>query len=134
MSADQNTNEKMKTLQSLIKCLVFMAGLLPWLQAPSTFGQSAAHLDLRMYSSVSITGVVGQTYLIEYASEPAGTNTWYSLGSFQLKWNPYEWVDTTQPATSRRFYRVSQVEVPKNVVPITNMVFIAPGKFIMGSP
>jgi formylglycine-generating enzyme required for sulfatase activity len=40
----------------------------------------------------------------------------------------YLWFDPTAPATGRRFYRAVQTEAP------TNLVFIPPGTFRMGSP
>ena len=77
---------------------------------------------------------MGQVYQVQYAHELTGTNTWYALTHFELKWNPHQYVDTTCPATERRFYRAVEVDVPTNVVPVENMVFIPPGVFIMGSP
>ena len=44
----------------------------------------------------------------------------------QLASSPYLWVDTTAPATARRLYRA--VEGP------TNLAWIPPGTFTMGSP
>ena len=51
-----------------------------------------------------------------------------------MKWNPHEFVDTTCPVRQKRFDRAVEVEVPTNVVPVANMVFIALGTFVMGSP
>lgn len=41
---------------------------------------------------------------------------------------PYLWADKSAPATGKRFYRAVSMAAP------TNMVFIPPGTFRMGSP
>jgi len=60
----------------------------------------------------------------------AQTNTpsaWRCLEFLQLPASPYLWTDKSVPATSQRFYRVVIFAAP------TNMVFIPPGTFRMGS-
>lgn len=42
--------------------------------------------------------------------------------------SPYLWADKSAPATGRRFYRAVEFAAP------TNLVFIPPGQFRMGSP
>src|SRR6185295_16420976 len=56
-------------------------------------------------------------------AEPAG---WRGAGVLQLPSSPYLWVDTTAPATGRHFYRA--------VAGPTNLAWIPPGTFTMGSP
>jgi formylglycine-generating enzyme required for sulfatase activity len=50
------------------------------------------------------------------------------LEFLQLPADPYLWVDKSASATGKRFYRAVEVAAP------TNMVFIPPGTFRMGSP
>lgn len=93
--------------------------------------QTPAELDIRTYAGLSITGAVGKVYSIEYVTDLAQTNTpsaWRCLEYLQLPVSPYLWVDKSAPATGKRFYRAVVMEAP------TNMVFIPPGTFRMGSP
>ncbi|MCL4178672.1 MAG: formylglycine-generating enzyme family protein [Verrucomicrobia bacterium] len=53
---------------------------------------------------------------------------WRCLEYLQLPASPYLWADKSATATGKRFYRGVAMEVP------TNMVFIPPGTFRMGSP
>jgi len=96
--------------------------------------QTNIGLSIQLYAGLSVTGVVGKVYQVQYAYGLSETNTWYALQHFELKWNPHGFVDTTCPADEKRFYRAVEVEVPTNVVPVANMVFIPPGTFMMGSP
>ena len=86
--------------------------------------QTNVNLNIQLYAGLSVMGQVGRVYQVQYATEVSETNTWYALQHFELKWNPHESVDTTCPATEKRFYRAVEVEVPTNVVPVANMVFI----------
>ena len=109
--------------------MLALAGTIQIIHAQTNVG-----LSLQLYAGLSVTGQVGRVYQVQYATELSETNTWYALQHFELKWNPHEFVDTTCPAREQRFYRAVEVEVPTNVVPVANMVFIAPGTFMMGSP
>jgi len=62
---------------------------------------------------------------VQYTTDLAQSNDWRAAGIVQLPGSPYLWVDTTAPATMRRFYRA--------VVGPTNVVWIPPGTFSMGS-
>ena len=53
---------------------------------------------------------------------------WRGLEFLQLPTNPYPWADKSAPAREPRFYRAVVFPAP------TNMVFILPGTFLMGSP
>jgi formylglycine-generating enzyme required for sulfatase activity len=94
----------------------------------SASAQTAAGLGLQLYAGLSITGAVGTVYSIEYVTDLSQTNGWRSLEFLQLPASPYLWADKSAPATARRFYRAVQSEAP------TNMVFIPPGTFRLGSP
>jgi len=70
-------------------------------------------------------------YSIEYVTDLAQTNNpsaWRCLDFVQLPASPYLWADQSAPATGQRLYRAVAIEPP------TNMVFIPPGTFRMGSP
>jgi formylglycine-generating enzyme required for sulfatase activity len=102
-----------------------------WAVAPRVSGQTPAELDLQLYAGLTITGAVGTVYSVEYVTDLAQTNNvsaWRCLEFLQLPASPYLWTDKSAPATGKRFYRAVVMEAP------TNMVFIPPGTFRMGSP
>jgi formylglycine-generating enzyme required for sulfatase activity len=87
-------------------------------------------LDIHTYAGLAITGEVGKVYSIEYVTDvtdPAESD-WRCLEYLQLPASPYLWADKSAPATGKRFYRAVAMQAP------TNMVFIPPGTFMMGSP
>jgi formylglycine-generating enzyme required for sulfatase activity len=103
----------------VVFCLCFWA-VGQWANA-----QSPASLSVQTYAGLTITGSVGTVYTVQ--SKPnLEQPDWQAAGIVQLSSSPYLWVDTAAPATGRRFYRA--VEGP------TNMVWIPPGTFTMGSP
>jgi len=98
---------------------------------PEASAQTPAGLDIQVYAGLTITGAVGTVYSIEYVTDLAQTNNasaWRCLEFLQLPASPYLWADKSAPATGQRFYRAVVFAAP------TNMVFIPPGTFRMGSP
>jgi formylglycine-generating enzyme required for sulfatase activity len=105
-------------------CLALLAAC-PWAAA-----QVQAELDIQTYAGVTIVGEIGKVYSIEYETnltEPSESD-WRCLEFLQLPASPYLWVDKSAPATGKRIFRARVFESP------TNMVFIPPGTFRMGSP
>jgi formylglycine-generating enzyme required for sulfatase activity len=108
---------------------VFLLSGLPAVTQLSA--QTAAQLDVQTYAGLKITGTTGVVYSIEYITDLAQTNdptAWRCLEFLQLPASPYLWADKSATATSKRFYRAKEFPPP------TNMVFIPPGTFRMGSP
>ena len=99
-----------------------------WALGPQASAQTPPVLNLQLYAGLSITGSVGSVYSVEYVTDLAQTNSWRCLEFLQLPASPYLWADKSVPATGQRFYRAVQTGAP------TNMVFIPPGTFRMGSP
>jgi len=102
-----------------------------WAVGPRAVAQTPAGLDIQLYAGLTITGAVGTVYSIEYVNDLAQTNNasaWRCLEFLQLPASPYLWADKSAPATGRRFYRAVVFAAP------TNLVFIPPGTFRMGSP
>ena len=111
-----------------IKSLLLFS-LLAGLNSASS--QTPAGLELRLHAGLSITGAVGTVYAIEYATDlgqPNNPGAWRCLEFLQLPATPYFWADKSSPGTHRRFYRAVVFNAP------TNLVFIPPGSFRMGSP
>ena len=95
---------------------------------PTASAQTPPGLNLQLYAGLSNTGAVGTIYSVEYVTDLAQTNSWRCLEYLQLPASPYLWVDKSAPATGQRFYRAVVFARP------TNLVFIPPGTFLMGSP
>ena len=89
-------------------------------------GEGEVGLSIQTYAGLSVTGTVGTVYTVQYTTNLAQLNDWRAAGMVQLPKSPYLWVDTTAPAAGRRFYRA--------VAGPTNLVWIPPGVFTMGSP
>ena len=96
--------------------------------APRVSAQTPPGLNLQLYAGLSITGAVGTVYSVEYVTDLAETNSWRCLEFLQPPASPYLWADKSAPATGQRFYRAVVFAAP------TNLVFIPPGTFRMGSP
>ena len=120
----------MKTRYSRYLRFLSVLGWAVWAVAPQALAQTPAGLDLQLYAGLRITGTAGTVYSIQYVTDLAHTNgnDWRSLSFLQLPATNYLWFDPTAPATGRRFYRAVVFDAP------TNMVFIPPGTFRMGSP
>ena len=95
---------------------------------PRATAQTPPALDHQLYAGLNITGAVGTVYSVEYVTDLAQTNAWRCLTFLQLPTTNYLWLDPTAPATGKRFYRAIQFDAP------TNLAFIPPGTFRMGSP
>src|SRR5690349_4327059 len=121
----------MKTRSSKLVRFLSLLCLTVWAVGPRATAQTPAELDLQLYAGLGVTGAIGTVYSIEYVTELAPTNNltaWRSLEFLQLPASPYLWADKSAPATSKRFYRAVAFTAP------TNLVFIPPGTFRMGSP
>jgi sulfatase modifying factor 1 len=79
---------------------------------------------------VSLTGTVGTVYSIQYATGLSPTNLWVDRTLLQAQGAGNLWTDPSAPTPDSRFYRAISVPAPAD----TNLVFIQPGTFTMGSP
>ena len=102
------------------------------------WSQTQPHLGLQIsggYASLSIAGDVGSAWTIQFRDGLAPTNSWLPLKNLTISSSPLVVVDTTQPATSsQRFYRTAPSQSPDPGVIVTNMAWMPPGTFLMGSP
>src|SRR6266702_8597545 len=107
--------------------------LIVWAVAPRAAGQTPPSLGLRFsagHPSVSLTGEVGTAYSIQYAPGLSQTNQWVDRTLLQAQGAGTVWTDPSAPTPGQRFYRAVSVAAPAD----TNLVFIQPGTFRMGSP
>jgi formylglycine-generating enzyme required for sulfatase activity len=112
-----------------MKQIKFLFGLGLWFLAiqPALVQAQSSLLGLNLYAGVSITGAVSSVYAIQASTNLTQTNGWTCVALVQLPATNYLWVDTSSPAaTGQRFYR-AVLTAP------TNLVFIPPGTFRMGS-
>src|SRR6266581_1829176 len=94
--------------------------------APQCLAQAPPGLSMETYARLTITGLVGRVYTVQYNTNLAQPDGWRGAGIVQLPSSPYLWVDTGAPLAGQRFYRA--VEGP------TNLAWLPPGTFTMGSP
>jgi len=80
--------------------------------------------------TLSLTGMVGTVYSIQYATGLSPTNLWVDRTLLQAQGASNVWSDPSAPTPGQRFYRAVTVPAPAD----TNLVFIQPGTFTMGSP
>lgn len=107
-------------------CCLSVLWLTLWAVEPRAIAQTSASLSVQTYAGLTITGAVGAVYTVQYTTDLAQSNDWRAAGIVQLPASPYLWMDTTVLATGRRFYRA--------VTGPTNLAWIPPGTFTMGSP
>jgi formylglycine-generating enzyme required for sulfatase activity len=103
---------------------ILVLGLL--LAARQVYSQTAT-LGVQLCAGVSITGTNAGLYAVQATSNLADSNSWACVGLVQLPATNLLWTDTSKSAASgQRFYRAVQTS--------TNLVYILPGTFTMGSP
>jgi formylglycine-generating enzyme required for sulfatase activity len=91
------------------------------------YAGTAPQLDLQLFAGVTINGTVGTVYSIESTADLSQTDSWRSIALLQLPVTNYLFVDTSGAVAGNRVYRAVIQEPP------TNMVFLPPDTFKMGS-
>ncbi len=110
-----------------------MLWLIVWAVVPRAAGQTRPSLGLGFSAGqprLSLTGQVGTVYSIQYASGLSATNVWVDRTLLQAQGASTVWADPSPPTPGQRFYRAVFVPAPAD----TNLVFIKPGTFMVGSP
>src|SRR5260370_24909304 len=123
----------MKTRCSKLVRFLSILLLAVWAVAPRASAQSRPSLGLRFSAgqpTLSLTGEVGSVYSIQYATGLSSTNVWVDRTLLQAQGASTVWTDPSAPAPGQRFYRAVSVAAPAD----TNLVFIQPGTFTVGSP
>jgi formylglycine-generating enzyme required for sulfatase activity len=98
-----------------------------------TVGGPSNLAGLNLYAGFQVTGAIGQTHEVQYATSLDNFTVWTSLAQIVLTNSEQLFVDTTAAANSqpKRFYRALPSQAP---VEPQGMVWIKPGTFTMGSP
>jgi formylglycine-generating enzyme required for sulfatase activity len=87
--------------------------------------QTNPTLGIQLCAGVSITGTNAGLYAVQATTNLMNSNGWACVGLVQLPATNSFWADTNAMA-GQRFYRTVQTS--------TNLVYILPGTFTMGSP
>lgn len=106
------------------RCLLFVAVFSFATLAASI--QAASGLALKTHTGITITGAVGSVYAIQATTNVALSNSWTCLNFVRLPAANHSWFDPAPMAGAQRFYR-TELTAP------SNMVFIPPGTFVLGS-
>ena len=81
----------------------------PWGSATNTPAQlvvNPANISLAMYAGVTIDGVAGYTYGIQYSTDLRNTNAWVTVTNYTLSIPVETWIDFESAGGLKRFYRV----------------------------
>ena len=108
----------------LVGTLTLLIGINPApAQTPPALG-----IDISNGVKITVTGTTGSVYVIQSTGNLASSNSWVSLAFLQISSSNHVFVDTAALAGTSRFYRALFQSPP------TNMVFIPPNTFVLGSP
>jgi sulfatase modifying factor 1 len=114
-------------ITKLFQCFFAASVASLFLAAPCVSAQTPPVLGIQLYAGVSITGTNAGLYAIQATGNVADSNSWACAGLVTLPQTNYFWTDTSKSASSgQRFYRA--------VLTATNLTYILPGTFTMGSP
>ena len=80
--------------------------------APAYLTVNSAGVSIALYSGLTIAGVAGSTYGIQYTTDPSSTNSWLGLTNVTLGASSQVWYEATPASQSRRFYRVVPGPIP----------------------
>lgn len=94
-----------------------------------TNSHSQSNLAIRLTPTLSVTGAIGSWQQVQYSDDVSDPTNWTPLTNLLLTQSPVIFTDTTSGAP-RRFYR----SVTMAIAADTNLVWIPPGTFLMGSP
>jgi len=66
-----------------------------------------APISIAFYAGVSIDGIVGRTYQVQYTTDLSQTNGWVVATNVTLLTDPQVWIDLKSASQPQRFYRVT---------------------------
>jgi formylglycine-generating enzyme required for sulfatase activity len=120
---------KMRSGSDRFPCrLVLLLAVLTILGLARTRALADTVLEARLVPAIIITGPLHSLQQIQYSTNLADTNAWMILSHVRLDTTPKPFYDATASG-GKRFYRTKTVGVWD-----TNLVWIPPGAFLMGSP
>ena len=69
-------------------------------------------MSLALYAGLTIDGVVGQTYGVQYSTDLSHSNNWVGLTNLTLIQPVHLWYDSEPASRPQRFYRILQGPIP----------------------
>jgi len=120
----------MKTRSSNLVRFLSVLCLAVWAAGPRVTAQTPLGLSIQInagQAQLTVTGAVGTTCQIQWTDNLSNTSRWFHLDYSVLASPPSPLTDSTSDAATRRYYRAVWT-------PNTNLVWIPPGTFTMGSP
>ena len=69
-------------------------------------GRNPAGVSLALYAGITIDGVVGLTYGIQYSTNLSNTTGWRGMANVTLSVTPQLWFDLQPVTQPQRYYRV----------------------------
>jgi len=83
--------------------------------------------------AVLMAGAPGTSWTLQFSTNLGSPPTWFPLATLTLSNTPSLVVDYPGAGAGRRFYRAVSHPVPTGIV-ASNMVYLGPATFLMGSP
>lgn len=123
-------NETMKTQFSKLVRFLFVLGLAAWALGLEAAAQTPLGLSIQMnagQTQLTVTGAVNSVCQIQWTDNLSTTTRWFHLDHCVLSSSPSLLTDSTSSSATYRYYRAVWT-------PNTNLVWIPPGTFTMGSP
>ena len=120
------------SFKTLFWLLFVLAG---WTSNQAAYAQNTNGLTLKITNGIAILTISGastNTCLVESTTNLPALNQWQSVTYVSFTNNTAHFSDTN-PLSARCFYRVLIGQSPTGIIPITNMVWLVPGSFAMGS-
>ena len=116
-----------KNLAGRFACAVI--GILILTAASHFIVWAQTSLQATLTPTVIISGPLGSVQQVQYSTNVSDPNSWTPIGVIRMDNTNKPFFDTTANAGPKRFYRTMLMGVAD-----TNLVWIPPGSFIMGSP
>lgn len=136
-------------LSTLISGFIAMALGSAALGSANATQPDGSGLQLQFYPGITITGAVGTVHSVEYTTD-LSSMSWNFVTLLQLTNTAQLYFDSTATNASRRFYRAVKIApatfeelqlLPereqrffRSAMGLPELVWIAPGNFVMGSP
>ncbi len=121
---------KMKTKFSKHALILAVLCGTAWALGPQAVAQTPPGLEIEMAAGqahLTVTGQAGTTCQIQWTEDLSPTGRWSHLAHNVIGSSPSTIIDSTSASATRRYYRAVWT-------PGTNLVWISPGTFTMGSP
>jgi hypothetical protein len=80
--------------------------------APVQVVVNPSGVSIALYTGITIDGVVGLTYGIQYSTDLSNTNNWHGMANVTLGVPTELWFDVQPASWPRRYYRVVPGPIP----------------------